>query len=93
MTRKHSTRIWLTLAVTTAASLALVSSASAVVYAGDGGGPVGNSQTHAAAAASGGLNWPLVAIGVAAALAAVAVLYSAGARAWNRNRGRLAPSH
>jgi hypothetical protein len=76
-------KILVTLAVTTV-SLAVVSSASAMLPADVGGSA---PQTTP----SGGFDWYGVSIGVAVAVAAVAACV--GVVRHTRTRGRLAPSH
>jgi len=82
-------RIWLATAIG-GASLALASSASAMLNAGVAAGPSVTSQVPVAAN-PGGFAWADAAIGAAVALAivvaALAVAYIA------RNRSRFAPSH
>jgi hypothetical protein len=76
-------RILVTLAVTTV-SLAVVSSASAMLPADVGGSA---PQTTP----SGGFDWFGVAVGVAVAAAVAAACV--GVVRYGRTRGRLAPSH
>ncbi len=79
-------RIWLTMGLT-AASLALASSASALVDVSDAGGASSARQVPVVVT-HGGFNWGYAIIGVAVGLAAIAAAYVA-----RNHRGRLAASH
>jgi hypothetical protein len=87
-----ATRIWLTSALTTVASLALVSSASAMYDTIDSGKATPATTVHSAVVTdSSGFNWGLV--GIAAALAVAAVLVAIAVVHTARNRSTPAPSH
>jgi hypothetical protein len=82
-------RIWLFMGATVA-SLVSASSAAAVPYAGDGGGPAVTTQAPVSTTPQG-FDWTnltiVVAVAVFVAIAAYAIVYAA------RSRGRVAPSH
>ena len=87
-----ATRIWLTSALTTVASLALVSSASAMYDSIDSGKAPSARTVHPAVVTdSSGFNWGLV--GIAAALAVAAVIVAIAVVHSTRNRTTVAPSH
>jgi hypothetical protein len=87
-----ATRIWLTSALTTVASLALVSGASAMRNATDPGN-LGYERTQPSAVVtnSSGFNWGVA--GIAVALAVAAVIVTIAVVHSTRNRSTLAPSY
>jgi hypothetical protein len=87
-----ATRIWLTTALTTVASFALVSGASAMRNATDPGNfGYARTQPSAVVTDSSGFNWGVA--GIVAALAVAVVIVALAVVRSARNRGTLVPAH